>query len=200
MDRAVLKRGRILAAAERLFATRPFHKVTMEEVARRAGVGKGTIYRYFRTKEDVFFEAILAGYDELRAVVTAHGAEGGPLEQRLLEVCNEVAAFYQRRFRLFQMMQAGERWTVHRKGGWRTACSQHGEQLVAAVADILHPAQAQGMLGSDIPVPALAALLLGLLRAQAWEHARDGGAELSCEQVVRLFCHGTMTRPEGGRP
>jgi TetR/AcrR family transcriptional regulator, repressor of fatR-cypB operon len=47
------KRARILAAALDLFEKRGFDGVAVPEIARAAGVATGTIYRYFRTKEEL---------------------------------------------------------------------------------------------------------------------------------------------------
>jgi len=41
-----------------IFSERPFHQVKMEEIAERAGVGKGTVYGYFSSKEELFKEMI----------------------------------------------------------------------------------------------------------------------------------------------
>lgn len=46
--------GDIIAAALDTFAERGFAGARMEEIARRAGVSKGTLYLYFATKEDMF--------------------------------------------------------------------------------------------------------------------------------------------------
>ncbi len=45
---------KMLDAAARLFGTQRFHEVRMEDVALRAGVGKGTIYRYFEDKDELY--------------------------------------------------------------------------------------------------------------------------------------------------
>src|SRR5262249_3372197 len=45
------KRDAILAAALELFAERGFHGTTVPEVAQKAKVGAGTVYRYFESKE-----------------------------------------------------------------------------------------------------------------------------------------------------
>ena len=47
----------ILDAAMRVFCRRGFHKTNLEEVAREAGISKGTIYLYFKNKEDLFIAA-----------------------------------------------------------------------------------------------------------------------------------------------
>ena len=60
------KAGAILQAATELFAEKDFHAVLMEEVALRAGVGKGTLYRYFPTKDKLYVSTIVIGWDRLR--------------------------------------------------------------------------------------------------------------------------------------
>src|SRR2546427_8650924 len=53
-EAAPASRERILAAAERRFATFGYRRTGIAEIAREAGVSAGTIYRYFESKEDVF--------------------------------------------------------------------------------------------------------------------------------------------------
>jgi AcrR family transcriptional regulator len=61
------KREAILAAALEEFSGRGFAAARLDDVARRAGVAKGTIYLYFRDKETLFQELVRA---ELSPVVT----------------------------------------------------------------------------------------------------------------------------------
>lgn len=56
------KRRSILSAALRVFARQGYGRTTMEEVAKAAGIGKGTIYEYFTHKDDLFF----AVYEQAR--------------------------------------------------------------------------------------------------------------------------------------
>lgn len=50
---------RILDAAEQLIVAWGYRKITIEDVARRAGIGKGTVYLHFPTKEVLFFVVLL---------------------------------------------------------------------------------------------------------------------------------------------
>lgn len=59
------KRGAILEAAARLFATRPFHEVRLDEIAEGAGVGKGTLYVYFDGKETLYLSLVRDGFARL---------------------------------------------------------------------------------------------------------------------------------------
>ena len=47
------KRELILAAARETFGEKGYHNTTSEEIAKKAGVGKGTIYQYFDSKHDI---------------------------------------------------------------------------------------------------------------------------------------------------
>jgi AcrR family transcriptional regulator len=51
-------RQAIAAAGMRLFATRGFDHVTVGEIARDAGVSEKTVFNYFPTKEDIFFDEV----------------------------------------------------------------------------------------------------------------------------------------------
>lgn len=59
------KKGEILKAAAAVFARKGYHRALVDEVAKAAGVGKGTVYRYFRDKEDLFFSILDQGIDRL---------------------------------------------------------------------------------------------------------------------------------------
>ena len=47
-------RRKLLAAAEEEFGTKGFHIASVSSITTRAGVGQGTFYLYFRTKEEIF--------------------------------------------------------------------------------------------------------------------------------------------------
>lgn len=51
------KRDQILLAAVEMFLENDFYQVTITDIAERAGVGKGTVYEYFASKEDLFKES-----------------------------------------------------------------------------------------------------------------------------------------------
>ncbi|HIJ68746.1 MAG TPA: TetR/AcrR family transcriptional regulator [Deltaproteobacteria bacterium] len=58
---------RILEAALEVFSHKGFHPATMDEISDKAGVGKGTLYRYFETKEKLFAELVRLRLEELGA-------------------------------------------------------------------------------------------------------------------------------------
>ncbi len=52
------KRKRIIAAAMEVFGRQPFHQVKIDQIAEKAAVGKGTIYEYFRSKDELFMAMV----------------------------------------------------------------------------------------------------------------------------------------------
>ena len=53
------KRELIIEAAEKIFSQKGFFQAKVEEIAAEAGVGKGTVYEYFASKEEVFKQMLL---------------------------------------------------------------------------------------------------------------------------------------------
>jgi len=53
------KRNDILTSARALFKENGFHNTKMEDIAQRAGVGKGTLYEYFKNKQEIFDETCI---------------------------------------------------------------------------------------------------------------------------------------------
>lgn len=60
-DRSVImenKRKLILKVSEKLISKKGYSKTTIEEIAKKANIGKGTFYLYFKNKNDLFFSII----------------------------------------------------------------------------------------------------------------------------------------------
>ena len=53
------RRGQIVPAAVRLFSERGYHRTTIQDIARRAGVSTGLIYQYAQTKEDILLLSLI---------------------------------------------------------------------------------------------------------------------------------------------
>lgn len=77
------KERSILKAGSKIFSEKNFHEVKMQEVANEAGVGKGTIYEYFSSKEELLSEIIKMSVDHYQAVINFENIEGKGLWNRL---------------------------------------------------------------------------------------------------------------------
>lgn len=67
--RGAATRDRLLDAAESLFGQKGFHATSVGDITRAAGVGQGTFYLYFETKEEVFRALVRHLSHELRLAI-----------------------------------------------------------------------------------------------------------------------------------
>jgi AcrR family transcriptional regulator len=79
-------RARILAAASDLFAAKGFSDVSMQDVARAAGVTKAALYYHFTDKSDLYTTVALARIASIHDAMDAAANEGGTLEERLVRL------------------------------------------------------------------------------------------------------------------
>src|SRR5437868_5750323 len=75
----------ILDTAARLFDKRRYHEVRMEDVATQAGVAKGTLYRYFQDKEDLFIALLISATETFCREVEA-AFEGVPCPEEKVRI------------------------------------------------------------------------------------------------------------------
>src|SRR5512147_1713734 len=100
------KERAILDAAASVFARRPFHAVLIDEIASDAGIGKGTIYRYFQTKDDLYFATTLHVLDGLSQVLSQALPEEPSAIRRLERIATENLRFYWDRQFLFPFLHS----------------------------------------------------------------------------------------------
>jgi AcrR family transcriptional regulator len=184
------KRHQIMLAAEKLFTSRRFHEITMEDVAQAARVGKGTIYMYFQDKDDLFFQMASAGFDEMCDILQRRVPGDAPFQEQLLSACAEIARFFERRRQLLGVQQAEELRMSWSRGKTRDRWMAQREKLVATVAAILSRGAAEGKVRPDYPPEVLANLLLGLLRARGKNLASAAERHRSDFALVDLFLQG----------
>ncbi|MGV8080104.1 MAG: TetR/AcrR family transcriptional regulator [Syntrophales bacterium] len=63
------RRELIVEAAERVFAVKPFHRVSIRDIAQEAGISHALIYRYFPDQQSIFVEAFIRGAEEIGGVI-----------------------------------------------------------------------------------------------------------------------------------
>lgn len=89
----IARRKKILAAASQSFAQFGYKATTMEAVARNANVGKGTIYTFFSTKDELFEEILQAALTKLMDILEKEVREDEPFFQNLLRVLEALYDF-----------------------------------------------------------------------------------------------------------
>ncbi|MEU9831696.1 helix-turn-helix domain-containing protein [Streptosporangium sp. NPDC048047] len=164
-------RERVLRTAQRLFATEGLG-VPLDEIARRAGVGPGTVHRHFPTKEALY---LAVATDQIRQLVT---------EAEALAASGDPAALFTL---LSAMMTSGaenvavKSALVAAEFDLRTAAPDLAADLTRHVSDLLDRAHAAGAVRPDLAADEVMALVAGAFAA-----IRHAGAETSRERSAHL--------------
>ena len=177
-------------ATEKLFTSRRFHEITLDDVVKTASVGKGTVYRYFDSKDDLFFQTAISGFEALGELVGRTVKPDAAFDVQILAVCREVSGFFRRRGPLFRMMQSEEM-----RAGWQDEAIQARwragrHKLLAAVTEVVARGVAEGKVRGDISPDTLAHVLLGMLRARSGGMSEMPAGRRGHQLLVDLFCNG----------
>lgn len=77
--RSEVRARQILDCAKRVFAQRGFHAANISHICEAAGIGRGTLYLYFKNKRDVLAAILRATLDRVRAVMERQSTATFPL-------------------------------------------------------------------------------------------------------------------------
>src|SRR6187399_944087 len=77
------RRNELLMAARTIFSQKGFHEATIDDVAEAAEVAKGTVYLYYKSKRDLYLEALRHGIESLNRELNLKAAEAGVFLEKL---------------------------------------------------------------------------------------------------------------------
>jgi AcrR family transcriptional regulator len=176
---AARNRARVLETAYETFAAEGL-AVPIDEIARRAGVGAGTVYRHFPTKEDLF-----------RAVVDSRIRRIIALGRRLLDDPGPGEALFTFLRSMVLDWGATDRGLVDALAGLgidvNTVVPDAEAEFLKLVDELLRAAQGAGAVRPDVTAVELKALLVGSQAAQRHN------AEVA-DRVVELMLDGLRPR------
>jgi AcrR family transcriptional regulator len=178
----------ILEAASRVFAQRPFHEVLIDSIAADAGIGKGTIYRYFENKDDLYFAAILHVLDTLTAELDATLHEDITAAQRLEAIATVILRHFWERRQLIEVFQREEHFAIRHE---ELATRREGFLRFVQEA-ILAGIERREFRGIDARIGAN--LFLGMVRSLNLFHRSEDRLEDLVAQLMGVFLSGIERR------
>jgi TetR/AcrR family fatty acid metabolism transcriptional regulator len=187
------RRQSILRAAEDIFTRHDFHEVQMDDVASACGVGKGTLYRYFRSKRELYLAVMFGGIDRLRGEIEAAVRTVEPPREQIEHIVRRTLGYFWDRRRFFALIHQHEHKLDADSREW---LRQRG-QLVRLVQDALDHAIAAGHV-RPVDSRIAAEMLFGMMRAANRYRAREDDLDSLVAAVVDVFLRGVGT-PAGRR-
>ncbi len=189
------KQAAILGAALAVFSEKGFAAAKIIDIAKAANVGKGTIYEYHKSKEDLFFALCRWYVDQMakNAMVDAQSL-GGDAEKRLrILITSLVNAFYREidSFALFLEFwaAAGNPATRDR---FRSILLSVYDQLRNIIITLVDEGRETGIYRQDVDSLSIAAGLMGAMDGmmlQAWMD-RDFDVLPAADRVINTLIRG----------
>ncbi|MFF7157063.1 TetR family transcriptional regulator [Streptomyces sp. NPDC008139] len=161
-------RQKLYEAAVTLIAEQGFSATTVDEIAERAGVAKGTVYYNFASKNDLFEELLRHGVGLLtvslrEAAQDAEAKGGGKVDA--LDAMIHAGLDFIVRYPSFTQLYVAELWRTNRT--WQDTLMILRQEAVAVVEKVLGEAVAAGELNDEIDVPLTASALFGMVLVAA---------------------------------
>jgi len=153
------RRNDILDAAEQLFFKKGFETVTMDQIAKKAELAKGTLYLYFKTREDLHYAIVNRGLGLLGSFINQNLKAGSNGAETLMAMGHLYVNFtkqYPGYFRAMMVFDSSKFEKVDQKEVFRIF--DPGSPL-SILFDIVKRGQADGSVRNDID-PAELSLIL----------------------------------------
>jgi AcrR family transcriptional regulator len=187
----------IVHCAAEIFSQREFHEVLTDDIAQHLGIGKGTIYRYFGSKEELYLAAIGEGLNGLHAAVTAVLQQDAPLAATIEAVTRTMITYFWRQRDFFVLMHRLE---AKLKARERADWQQRRTEVVTMIRRVIERAAAHGEIGRINARLAVEALF-GMIRGVCVYRTESDRPEELTRLVTALFMRGVLdeTRPTHDR-
>ncbi len=175
----------MLDAAGRLFGSHRFHEVRMEDIAAEAAVGKGTLYRYFKDKEELYLALLERAAQQFLTRLQTEMAQVDQPREQLVAVVAAIIAFFDEQPHLFDLIQRAEVLRTPRRAfPWQST----RDELLRLLIELFKEGEARGEFQIGDP-ELMALMLLGGLRGVIRFGKRPRPRQLS-HRIVQAFLEG----------
>ena len=104
----VVKKNNIIKIAANLFSQKSFHDVTMDEIAEKVGVAKGTIYLYFSSKDNLYLEILEHTFGSIEALLEKEVNTASLAPEKLKNVLAIIIKFYRGNIDVLKILSRDE--------------------------------------------------------------------------------------------
>lgn len=104
IDRTIPKEERIMAAAEQVFSRKGYTQATLDEIIKIADTGKGTVYKYYKNKENLFYSLVMRKNEPFLLTLQAIEQEDINLEQKMMRYFTTLVSFMHENAVIWQVL------------------------------------------------------------------------------------------------
>lgn len=199
--RSEVRHRQILDCAKQVFAERGFHAASISDICAAAGIGRGTLYLYFRNKKDVFTALIREVLARVQALVVDGGAPFPAAETLgradvLRYSAGKLRRIFQAVFQDEKTLRILLREAVGLDASVEALLGEIDDALIGLVTTDLAAAQAAGIVRADLEPRLTATLMVGgveKLALSALRGAEPIDLDRLAHETTRLHLIGTLS-------
>lgn len=186
----------LIDAGLREFAANGFAATRLEDVARRAGVVKGTIYRYFADKEALFLAAVRSRitpvFDELAGSAEAFRGTTRELLQLMLTAAHRQLVDSEAPVLIRIMIAEGQRFPALTELYYREIVAKGRALLEGIVARGLERGEVRAGAAAELPVVIMAPAIMAAIWRMTFERHAQISSEAFLAAHLDLVCNGLL--------
>jgi TetR/AcrR family transcriptional regulator len=203
------RREEIISAAQKIFFEKGLPASTMDEIAEAAELSKGTLYLYYKSKEDLYLAVSMRGGEILHQMFAEAIATGEPTIRLIMNLGETYYQYFLKHRNFFRMYYYFENTQVHKQVSEEMLgqCMLSDQKIWSIVIGLIQQGIDEGVLRADLN-PAQAAVILwangNALMRQIDHHGDDNYWKLQMgidlEETMRKayqFILESMMTPEG---
>lgn len=188
----------ILQVAEDVLMEKGYYETSIDEIASRVGVAKGTIYLHFPSKEDLTVAIVMREIKQLISQIEVIADGEGSAQSKLEQILQNLYGSFVKRMQLLSGMFHSV--APHQLKEQGKKIMSLWEQAAEIVQRIIEQGKAAGEFTEDIPTVVMVSAFFSLLSPGSYARLMLGekieGAELA-RCLGRIYCHG-IANVEGG--
>ncbi len=167
------RKKQILDAAVVIFSKEGFFAANTDDIAKRAKLGKGTVFRYFKTKKNLFHSVVDRGLDSLKDEILAEIEKvDNPLE-KIERMVKSYLAFFEKNKSLIGIL-------IHEQSSFQNRIAKHYLSHyygnVGKIKRIFKEALNQGLI-KKMDINKVITVLTGLLNGMVYMWEVEGGKD-----------------------
>jgi TetR/AcrR family fatty acid metabolism transcriptional regulator len=183
------RKDEIIKVASNLFSQKSYHDVTMDQIAGEVGVAKGTIYLYFKSKENLYLGILEHTFETIESILEKEIAKEDPAPQKLKKILRLIFQFYFQNMDVLRILTRDEtrlirehfEFTEH----WR-------HRRIKLYRKVLEKGIKEGSFRSA-NTELMALIIFGLVGSVMFFYPTDKTAGEIAEEVFSMISEGIMT-------
>lgn len=185
------RRREIIEAATRHFAQTGFHETDLQILADELGIGKGTIYRYFTSKEELFLATVDHGMQQLKSAVDEEAMKANSSIEKIERAVRGYLQFFDRHPELIELVILERSLFRDRQ---RSTYFVHQDANMGPWSELLKGLIRDGVI-RRIPVARITEVISDLLYGTIFTNhfaGRKKSLRSQCEDVLDIMFHGLL--------